>query len=253
MNLRLLPCLLALSISYVSSDLHAACKGCSRGQSIVSEGTSSAGAAGLPGLPGAAGLPGLQGVPGAPGTPGAPGVPGIPGSPGLAGGLIDYLFIYRADPTGGPQLMPGGSQVLFNTNGPIAPGSTFTHIAGSANVAINTTGTYMARYKVIIQLAHTSAISTFALALDTGSGPKVIAGSDRSTNIAPGAASLTMVGETIFTVTSPPPVGGVLLSVINAGGAGTIPGATTNIGADESASTPTAVTSATLFVQKIGN
>jgi hypothetical protein len=253
MNLRILSCLLALIISHMSGVLHASCSGCSRGQSIVSEGTTSAGAAGLNGLPGAAGLPGLQGVPGAPGTPGAPGVPGIPGSPGLAGGLVDYALIYRASGTGGPQNILGGNQVQFTFNGPFAPSSTFSHVAGSTNLAIHTTGTYLARYKLIIELAHTSATSTFALALDTGLGPQVLVGSDRSTNIAPGAASLTMVGEIIFKVTSPPPPAGVLLSVINAGGAASVPGATTDIGADETATTPTAITSATLFVQKIAN
>lgn len=253
MNLRILQCLLAMTVIYTSNNLDAACKGCSRGEHIVSEGTATAAAAGLPGLPGAAGLPGLQGVPGAPGTAGAPGVPGIPGSPGLAGGLLDYAFVFRADPTGGPQTIAGGSQVQFNTLGLIAPGSTLAFTPTSPNIAILTTGTYIARYKLIIELAHPSSTSTFALALDTGTGPAVLAGSDRSTLIAPGAASLTMVGETIFKVTTTPPVGGVLLSVINAGGAGTTPGATTAIGADESATTPTAVTSATLFVQKIAN
>jgi hypothetical protein len=250
MNLRIIPCLLALILS---QNLNAACKGCSRGQGLVSEGTATAAAAGLNGIAGAAGLPGLQGVPGAPGTPGAPGVPGIPGSPGLAGGLLDYAFIYRADATGGPQNITGGNKVLFNLDGLFAPSSTFTHISGSSDIGIHTTGTYVARYKLVVDVAHTSAISTFALALDTGSGSQVLAGSDRSTDIAPGAASLTMVGETIFRISSPPPSGGFLLSVINAGGAGTIPGATTDIGADESASTPTAVTSATLFIQKIAN
>ena len=124
MNLRILPYLLALIISQMSGVLHASCRGCSRAQGIVAEGTAAAAALGLNGLPGAAGLPGLQGVPGAPGTPGAPGVPGTPGSPGIAGGLIDYAFIYRADGSGGAQDIPGGSMVLFNLDGPIAPGST---------------------------------------------------------------------------------------------------------------------------------
>ncbi len=253
MNLRIFPCLLALIVSYESGVLQASCGGCSRGAGIVAEGTATAAAAGLNGIAGAAGLPGLQGVPGAPGTPGAPGVPGIPGSPGLAGGLIDYAFIYRQDGiSGGSQIIPGGDAVLFTNNGPIAPGSTFTHTAGSGNLVINSTGTYLARYKVLIALAHPNAVQTFALALNTGSGPQVIVGSDRSTNIGPGAASLTMVGESVFTISSVP-AGGVLLSVINAGGSSSTPGATAGIAADFTGSTPNSLTSATLSVQKISN
>jgi hypothetical protein len=170
--------------------------------------------------------------------------------------LLDYAFIYDADVTGGQQTIPGGNQVVFNSNGPFAPGSTFVHSAGSADLAINTTGTYFARYKVIVAIAHsTSGVSTFALALDsgTGAGPQVLAGSDRSTDIPTGDASLTMIGETVFTISTTPPSGGALLSVINAGGALTSPGPTTDIGADESGTTPTAVTSVTLFVQKVAN
>ena len=254
MNSRLLPCLLGWTLLHTHGVLDAACKGCSRGQALVAEGTATAGAAGLPGLNGAAGLPGLQGVPGAPGTPGAPGVPGAPGSPGIAGGLVDYAFIYYADAGGGQQAIGPLGQVQFNSDGPFAPGSTFSHASGSPNLAIHTTGTYVARYKLIIAIAHTNATSTFALALDTGSGPQVLAGSDRSTSIPTGDASLTMVGETVFTILSPPPLGGALLSVINAGGATTNPGLATNIGTQNSVGgTPTAFTSATLTVQKIAN
>jgi hypothetical protein len=177
-------------------------------------------------------------------------VPGVAGSPGLAGGLLDYAFVYRASPSGGPQTILGDSQVLFTNTGLIAPGSTFSFTPTSPNIAINSTGTYIARYRLIVALSHPNAVTTFALALDTGTGPTVLAGSDRSTDLA-AADSLTMVGETIFSIATPPPPGGFLLSVINAGGAATTPGALAGIGADNTGSTPTALTSATLFVQKI--
>jgi hypothetical protein len=135
---------------------------------------------------------------------------------------------------------------LFNFDGPIVPTGTFSHASGSANVAIHSTGTYIARYKVIVRLAHTNTVSTFALALDS----QVLAGSDRSTSMPTGDASLTMIGETIFRISALPVSGASLLSVINAGGPGNSPGVTTDIG---TAITGTAVTSATLFVQKIAN
>jgi hypothetical protein len=254
MKLRMLPCLLLLTIPHMGAVLHASCGGCERAKNLVSEGTVTAGAAGLPGLPGAAGLAGLQGVPGAPGTPGAPGVPGTPGSPGLAGGIVDYAFIYRDDSTGSPggaQIIPGDGFVLFTTNGSIAPGSTFGHVVGAPNVTINTTGTYLARYKLIISTGNTPNQSTFALALDTGSGPQVLAGSDRTAYII-AADSTIMVGETIFTVSSSSTIPAQLY-VMNAGSSLTLPGAPTEIGSDFSGSTPTAITSATLFIQKIAN
>jgi hypothetical protein len=245
--------LLTLTVSHISGGLYAGCKGCSRGQSLVSEGTATAAAAGLSGLPGAAGLPGLSGVAGATGATGTTGATGATGATGSTGGLIDYAFIYRATSDGGPQTIPGGSKVLFNTDGVFASGTTFTHSTGSANLAIHSTGTYLARYKLIILLAHTNSVSSFAFALNSGSGDVLLAGSDRSTDIAPGAASLTMVGECIFTISSTPPAGGDLLSVINAGGTGLTAGATTDIGADNSGTTTAAITSATLCIQKIGN
>jgi hypothetical protein len=238
---------LALLVAFVGLLLHnshplfASCGGCSRGQSIASEGEATASSAGLPGLPGAAGLPGLQGAPGAPGTPGAPGVPGIPGSPGLPGGLLDYAFVWKSDILGIPQLVLAGNSILFDQAGAFAPGSTFTFAPASTTVAINTVGTYLARYVVTLAAGH-AVPSTFALALDN----VVIQGSDRSSWIAGGAGSITMIGERIFRISSPPPVGGNLLSVINAGFLAN--GATTVIGSN----TP-ATTSASLFIQKLSN
>lgn len=240
MNLRALPCLVALIISLISGDLYAICKGCSRGQGLSNEATDIAVSAGLPGLPGAAGAPGLQGVPGAPGTPGAIGVPGIPGAPGLAGGIADYAFVYFATPGGGQQAVAAApvGMVLFNNSGPIAPTVTYSFTAPSTFVTINTTGTYSARYKVIVSLSHPSGTQVFALSLNGVTIP----GSDRSTDVPTGNDSLTMVGESVFRVSSAP----AILSVSN-------PGLTTNnIGADNPM-VPNAFTSATLFVQKLAN
>jgi hypothetical protein len=221
-----------------SPALFASCGGCSRGQGIAAEGNAAAATAGLPGLPGAAGLPGLQGVPGAPGTPGAPGIPGIPGSPGLPGGLLDYGFVWKSDLTGIAQPVAAGAGILFDQAGGFAPGSTFTFAPSSTTIAINSVGTYIARYVVTLKAGH-AVPSTFALALNN----VVLQGSDRSSWIAGGAGSITMIGERIFRISVP---GVNLVSVINAGFIGN--GASTVIGTD----TP-ATTSASLFIQKLSS
>lgn len=246
MILRRLTLLLAFAGLTLSGGhtLWAACAGCSRGQSIASEGEAAASTAGLPGLPGAAGLPGLQGVPGAPGTPGAPGVPGIPGAPGLPGGLLDYGFIWKSDVTGMAQIVLAGDSILFDMSGAFAPSSTFTFAPASKTVAIHTVGTYLARYVVTLVAGH-SVPSTFAIALDN----VVLPGSDRSSWIAGGAGSITMVGEIIFRISTTPPVGGNLVSVKNAGNAPpNTSGTTTSIG-----TALPATTSASLFIQKLSN
>jgi hypothetical protein len=246
MILRKLPLLLIFAGVLLNGShvLFAGCGGCSRGQSIASEGEAAASSAGLPGLPGAAGLPGLQGVPGAPGTPGAPGIPGIPGSPGLPGGLLDYGFIWKSDVLGTAQTVLAGDSILFDQGGEFAPSSTFTFAPASKTVAINSVGTYLARYIVTLAIGH-AVPSTFAIALDN----VVLAGSDRSSWIVGGAGSITMVGEIIFRISTTPPVGGNLVSVKNAGN--TPPntsGATTLIGSNSPATT-----SASLFIQKLSS
>jgi hypothetical protein len=224
-----------------SHALFASCGGCSRAQSISSEGNAAASAAGLFGLPGAAGLPGLQGVPGAPGTPGAPGVPGIAGSPGLAGGLLDYGFVWKSDLTGVPQPVAAGNNILFDQGGGFSPTATFTFAPPSATVVINTVGTYLARYVVTLASGHAQP-STFAIALNG----VVLEGSDRSTFVTGGSASVTMAGEIIFRVSTTPPAGGDLVSVINAGFLGN--GVSTVIGANAPATT-----SASLFIQQLSS
>jgi hypothetical protein len=241
MVLRKLTLLAVVGLMFNSHPLLAACKGCSRGQGIANEGEATSSVAGLNGLPGAAGLPGLQGVPGAPGTPGAPGVPGVPGSPGLPGGLLDYGFIWKSDITGVAQPVAAGDSILFDQGGEFAPTSTFTFAPSSRTVAINTVGTYLARYVVTLAAGH-AVPSTFALALDG----TVIQGSDRSSWVSGGAGSITLIGEMIFRISTTPPSGGNLLSVINAGFLGD--GAGTLIGS----STPATV-SASLFIQKLSN
>lgn len=227
-----------------SNELFGACAGCSRGESIAGEGEAAAASAGLPGLPGAAGLPGLQGAPGAPGTPGAPGVPGIPGSPGLPGGLLDYGFIWKSDLGGTAQTVVAGDSILFDQSGGFAPSSTFTFAPASKTVAINSVGTYLVRYVVTLFAGH-AVPSTFAVALDN----VVLSGSDRSSWIAGGAGSITLVGEIIFRLSTTPPVGGNLVSIKNAGNNPVnTNGATTVIGSDSPATA-----SASLFIQKLSN
>ena len=216
MNMPLSALLLVFAslVLYPDHALHAACAGCARGEGIAGEGTVTAGVAGLPGLNGAAGLPGLQGVPGAPGTPGAPGVPGAPGTPGLAGGVLDYAFIYN---TLGESVGPFPAEIPFNITGVFAPGSTFDHAGTPSKLFIHLTGTYQARFIVTIAYAHPNPPDAFAFYRDQGQGggPVQVLGSDVTSNIPDGGGELTMVGEAIFTVTGTLPASGAVLTVRN--------------------------------------
>jgi hypothetical protein len=245
--------LLALASVFLgpSSNLCAACNGCSRGSGIAAEGTVSAGATGLPGLPGAAGLPGLAGVDGAPGTPGAPGIPGVPGTPGLAGGVLDYAMIVNTvgdsqaiAASGAAANIPFNLPAAFtNPNGWFAPGSTFDHNGTSSSLFIHTTGTYQARFIVTVGAAAHAAPTGFAFYLDLGQGggPQQIPGGDATSQIAQGAGQLTLMGEAIFTVSGVLPVTGAVLTVTNIGAA-TLIGVTSH-----------ATTAASLFIQKLSN
>lgn len=258
MNLRILACLLTLIIPHTSGVLYAACGGCSRGECLASEGSINGGPAGATGAQGPTGFTGTLGATGATGATG----PASSGGPPLA----EYAVIYRGDPiNGGNQSILAGGAVSFNSDGqfssggPNVSGAVFTHdaTASPTKLVIHKTGTYVARYKVIVALAQFGDLPpwTFALALDTGSGAVVLPGSDRSTYTTGGTGaatpdSATMVGETIFTISSVPSAGAIL-TVINAGGSG--PGTIVFIGADILSPVPTAnaTTSATLLIQKI--
>lgn len=206
----------------------------SRGQNLIDEAASLAAAAALPGLPGSAGLPGLAGL------PGAPGVAGIPGLPGLPGGLFDYASLY-----GGTQAVNSGSNIAFDLpDGDFSPSPTFTHVPGSIALSIHTVGTYLARYVITIAngAPRTVNTSTFSLSLNGA----VLRGSDRSSSIAPGAGELTMVGEVVFRISSPPPPVGDQLTIMNAGFFG--PGLNTAIEVISPADT-----AVSLFIQKISS
>lgn len=229
---RILTLLLTIIILHGQNTLQANCGSCSRGQSLVSESTAAAATAGLPGIAGAAGLPGLAGV------PGAPGIAGPPGSPGLPGGLLDYAMIFAST-----QPVPSGDPILFNLpNGPFAPSSTFAHIPPSPSLVINSVGTYIARYVVTVASLGHGVPTTFALALNGA----ILQGSDRSSNIPPGAGELTMVGEVVFRISSAPPASGDLLTVVNAGALGNGPSTVID-------SQAPATIAASLYVQKISS
>ena len=240
MILRILTLLTLTTWLLSDNPLDASCEGCCQGQSVVSESTTAT-AAGLPGLPGAAGLSGLAGVPGAPGPQGPPGTIGLPG------GVLDYAYIYNT--VGDNQVIAPGAAIPFNIPAPFtinpiyfAPGSTFDHNGTSSILFIHSTGTYMARYIVTVALAAHGVPTTFELKLNG----IPLAGSARSTDIAPGAGQLTMVGETIFTIGRTVPAPGLPLTVTNSGNG--IPGIITDIGV-----TAPATTAASLFVQKLSN
>ena len=123
-----------------------------------------------------------------------------------------------------------------------APSSTFDHNGTNSKLFIHTTGVYQARFIVTVALAAHAVPTAFALFLDPGTGtPVQIAGSDVTSDIAPGAGELTLMGEAIFPVTGTLPATGAVLTVRNIG-------ANTDIGV----STP-ATTAASLFVQKLSN
>jgi hypothetical protein len=228
MNFRMFTLLLTIGFLHSQGALLADCSGCSRGQGLISEATAAAAAAGLPGLPGAAGLPGLAGA------AGAPGVAGPAGTPGLAGGLLDYAMVFAFNQTVG-----GGAAILWTEpNGVFAPGSTFSHTAGSGAVVINSVGTYLARYIVSVDdvIPHDNP-TTFAIFL----GASLLPGSDRSSGIPTGAGQLVMAGEVIFRVDAAQI--GLAASVAN-----TDPVNATTIG--NSVSLPSG-TAASLFIQKI--
>ncbi|MGG2015468.1 hypothetical protein [Bacillus sp. S10(2024)] len=74
-----------------------------------------------------------------------PGPAGSTGATGPAGlGLTNYLYTF--DTTN--QSVAVGSNVTFNTNGPII-GTALTHIAGTGNIIINTLGTYLAEFQLM--------------------------------------------------------------------------------------------------------
>jgi hypothetical protein len=232
------------ALLFSSRVLNASCDGCCHGQSIVSDGTATAGAAGLPGIPGAAGIPGLAGA------PGAPGIQGPPGTIGLPAGVLDYAYLYNTSAVTLQAVLPGGD-ISFNipaafTVDPIyfAPGSTFEHNGTDSILNIHSTGVYFARYIVSVATVHSDP-TDFQLWLgapfNTG-----IPGSDRSVGVPTGTGPLTIIGEAIFVI----PVGtlesalttGINLTVRNIG-------ASTNIGT----SPPGSITAASLFVQKLSN
>lgn len=239
MMFRMLTLLMTISALHCQGTLFAGCGGCSRGQSIVTEGTAAAAAAALPGLPGAAGLPTLAGA------PGAPGLAGPPGSVGLAGGLLDYAIVYGAS-----QNVPSGNSTFFNLpDGPFAPSSTFSHVAGTTDLVINTPGTYLARYVLTVSLPVNppltrSDLTTFSLAL----GGTVLQGSDRSSDIPVGAGELTMVGEVVFRVVTGPQT----LTVTNAGTLGNGPNTSIET-LDATGAIAPAGTAVSLFIQKLSS
>lgn len=242
MILRSISSMLAFAaLSLISHNLEASCEGCCHGQSIVSGATETVSAVGLQGLPGAAGVQGLAGV------PGAPGVQGPPGTIGLAGGVLDYAYLYNT--VGDSQNIGPGVDIPFNisaafSTNPIyfSPGSTFDHNGTSSILFIHSTGTYTARYIVTVSLAAHGVPTTFELTLNGAP----IQGTARSTDIPPGAGELTMVGEAIFTVSGTIPASGLPLTVRNSGGG--VAGVNTFIGV----SAP-ATTAASLFIQKLSN
>jgi hypothetical protein len=151
---------------------------------------------------------------------------------------LDYAFVWKSDVLGTAQTVNSGDGIIFDQAGVFAPNSTFTFTPSSTTVTIHSEGAYLARYVVTLASGH-AVPSTFAIALNG----VVLEGTDRSSWIAGGAGSITMVGERIFTISTSPPIA---VTVVNAGNLGA--GATTVIGSELPATT-----SASLCIQKLGN
>lgn len=127
--------------------------------------TGAPGANGPAGLTGVAGPPGAQGPTGPTGATGAAGPKGDTGAAGDAGpagpqgpagpagatgpqgpagpsGAAEYASIYNV----GPQALPVGGSVEFDTNGVVTPG--IVHTPGSPSIVFTRAGTYNVRFTI---------------------------------------------------------------------------------------------------------
>ncbi|MBD7984494.1 hypothetical protein H9649_07875 [Sporosarcina sp. Sa2YVA2] len=130
-----------------------------------------------------------------------PGQQGPAGPPGPAGGVLGAAYIY--DTT--QQRLEQGDAVTFNMNGNITPAGFVTHVAGSAQITITQTGTYLITYEVNPQQG-TSAFALFNGATQIG-----------GTSYGSTSGGQPYVGQQIVTLTA-----GSVLTVRNLDGVTTL-------------------------------
>ncbi|MDR3550513.1 MAG: hypothetical protein P4L31_03810 [Candidatus Babeliales bacterium] len=152
------------------------------------------------GATGPAGATGATGV-GATGATGATGIAGATGPTGVSG-ILAFAYVYNL----APQTVLVGSDVLFDTNGPLSAG--FIHIPGTASVIIGNTGVYSIGFSILginlnqISLFN-SGVQIPGTIYGTGTGP--------SQNNGEVLVALT-AGDVITLRLTASPVGSVLLN-----------------------------------------
>lgn len=156
---------------------------------------------------------GITGATGAAGAAGATGATGAAGATGATGaGLAAFGYVYTLDAV--PQVVAGGADVLFSSNGPLVNEA---HTAGTAPVTVALAGDYQIDYSISVIVGIGSAI---AIAVNGVVNPSTPVTTLATTGQVTGQAILTLAaGDVItlrnasaipFTLTTAPAVGAQL-------------------------------------------
>lgn len=106
-------------------------------------GTGTTGSQGIPGNTGATGATGPPGT-GSTGPQGIPGNTGATGATGSLPGLGAFGYVFHISPTAA-QTIPVGSDLLFNSNGPL---NNIIHAPGTAQILVVLPGTYNINFAI---------------------------------------------------------------------------------------------------------
>ena len=171
------------------------------------------GATGATGADGATGATGATGVAGATGATGATGADGATGATGATGaGLAAFGYVYTLDAVA--QVVAGGADVIFSSNGPLV---NETHTAGTAPVTVALAGNYQIDYSVSITAGVGSEIAIAVNGVVDASTPITalvtagqVTGQAILTLAAGDVITLRNDSATPFTLTTTPEVGAQL-------------------------------------------